>query len=793
MTCPDFVAWLESHLLSDDSTSQPAPFAIPSSYDTPPPSELTRDKVVEVMWGYVQQYSSRGVLLPCCAVLTTTKVIVEKMCVAGPQAAGGSRGGEITPHLPDLRPCTILPLGNLQHGVVGPSHAYLRLEEAFVGKSGLFTLYAVNTAALSRFADILRDCCDQLDINTPFDVLDLSDQSDLLRELRRREEERLGVTSSCLTFVSLVRMKVKGRDPVTPILLVLSQNVVYFLDTSCVYWPPATFELAHEGNIHLQALREVSIYDIKVLDVDTDQSSTNSNAEGDKVSRKDKTADKRRMEKDASVSEFPPLPGTQTDFTPSHLTVQTPSPAGEDQDPETVHLQFSSSSACNTFLSHLACLQAHQNKLAAPFVREREAPEGGNETVGMGDGHFNIPIADKPAHFHSSPGDKPKSLTSAIDTNMAAQNQTQNNSGLLQVECGGAASMQSQGHGTTLQAQGYSTALQGGDSNGELNVRAESGSKTGMAGEAGSGVVETASPASQRKNSVTSQDIDCVGDVVDGGAAASSRTAAVGSSGDLMVVETDNSNARPSFSVGEDVNSKPTLSSHVHADIKLPVSDNVGFRPTIPASLVSGGNHPASSLPSSYEYKGFGFGPTHSLLSVTAPWQSSHRVSTSAYSSAQETSVYSGETSNSEYSSAYLSDKDMYPGATESSERGGVSSQQGEGQGRLSVKVEVYVGRGLPDIQSSGEYEESDSAKTIPTQLEQDLRASVRTYTLLHSLPSRMRPLSLMTGKELVTFFLSKIAGTPSSSSSTSSSLSPSATASASEASANKTITRSLR
>ncbi|KAK7102430.1 uncharacterized protein [Littorina saxatilis] len=343
MASLDFVSWLEDRLLGEDASPNHPPPA--PSLDDPGGTAASpnTDQVMDVMWCYAQQYSNPAVIFPCCAVLTTTKVIVERL--------SGLAEESTFPGIPELRPCVILPLGSIQHLVVGPCHAYLRLEEAFVGKGGLFTLFAVEKSALTHFADTLKDCCMQLDVTSPLDVLDLSHQSDLLTEVCRREEI-CGLPSDRLAFVELVKMKERGE--VKSCLLVLSENLVYCLDLACVYWPPATFESAHEGTIHLKVLREFSIMEhIADLALHAADHSDNSSSGQGKV-----------------------------DFTPTSITMQVKSVVSENSQRELV-LLFSLCSSRDTFLDRLTNLRAEHAHRMSPSVRE--APEGGNESQDVAD------------------------------------------------------------------------------------------------------------------------------------------------------------------------------------------------------------------------------------------------------------------------------------------------------------------------------------------------------------------------------------------------------------------------
>ena len=349
MSCLDFVSWLEHRLLSDDSTHaslSPFPPRTLSQGSADSVPAAPGDQVLDVMWCSTQQYSAMGVVFPCCVVLTTTKIIVERLM--GSAGDGGFAG------VPELRPCVILPLGSIQQVVVGPCHSYLRLEEAFVGKGGLFTLFALDTSVLKHFADMLKSSCEQINATASLDTLDLSLQSDLLTEVCHREEG-LGLPSDRLAFTLLV--KVKEAREVKPSLLVLSENIVYCLDTACVYWPPPTFQSAHEGAIHLKVLKEFSIMD-HIVDLAL-HTSTQESVQGGKV-----------------------------DFTPISLSMQVKSPFSSSSSSSSSHqgelvFFFSTCSARDNFLDRLTNLRAEHAHRMSPSIRE--APEGGNESLDVAD------------------------------------------------------------------------------------------------------------------------------------------------------------------------------------------------------------------------------------------------------------------------------------------------------------------------------------------------------------------------------------------------------------------------
>ncbi|XP_076468739.1 nischarin-like isoform X2 [Babylonia areolata] len=346
MSSLDFVCWLEERLLSDDAasphshTQRPPP---PSSQDNPKSSfSASSDQVMDVMWCHAQQSSSQAHVFPCCAVLTSTKVIVERLWGRGEKSG--------FPGVPELSPCIILPLGSIQQVVVGPCHAYLRLEEAFVGEGGLFTLFALDAGLLKNFADSLKDCCAQLGMSGPLDVLDLSLQSDLLTEVCRREEG-LGLPSDRLAFTLMVKVREGGE--VGRCMLVLSENLVYCVDVDCVHWPPPTFQhCGDHDQMGLKVVREFSIMDhITDLSLHTPHTTTTTTTSHGHL-----------------------------DFRSVPLAMQVH--ISDHHQGELVFL-FDACSARDNFLDRLTNLRAEHAHRMSPSVRE--APEGGNESLDVAD------------------------------------------------------------------------------------------------------------------------------------------------------------------------------------------------------------------------------------------------------------------------------------------------------------------------------------------------------------------------------------------------------------------------
>ncbi|CAG5120433.1 unnamed protein product, partial [Candidula unifasciata] len=238
VTDTSFLVWLNKHLFSHREEIQ---------YGSSERSQQEKEAIIDIVWCYAEQLSKPGILFPCCAVLTKKRLFIEKL--TGLNAS--------FPNVPELRPCCMMSLQNIQQLVLGPCHAFLRLEEAFVGKSGVFTLFCFEIQGLKMFFNKLFKSCCNLDVINSYSFIDLTVRSDLLRIIALKEEQSSGVSSDRLVSAALVQLK----DSSVFNLLVLSENKVYCLDLDCVHWPPASYETSPEAAIRFNVLHEFSIKD----------------------------------------------------------------------------------------------------------------------------------------------------------------------------------------------------------------------------------------------------------------------------------------------------------------------------------------------------------------------------------------------------------------------------------------------------------------------------------------------------------------------------------------------------
>ncbi|GFS06975.1 nischarin [Elysia marginata] len=243
MSDKEFVSWLEGELLPERG-SLPTQAAHTSGQGG--------DSIVDIFWCYSEQLSRPGHLFPCCVIVTRDKVVLERLVSPVERDSATNQAGT-----PRLKLCTIVPICNIQQLVLGPCHAFLRLEEAFVGKPGTYTMFGLEPHGLKRLVGCMLEVCESLDVSNTPDFINLSVQSDLLKEIIAWEERNLSMASDRLAVAILVKELGACRFS----FLVLSENQVYCLDTAFVHWPPASFETSPDMSITFNILHNFSITD----------------------------------------------------------------------------------------------------------------------------------------------------------------------------------------------------------------------------------------------------------------------------------------------------------------------------------------------------------------------------------------------------------------------------------------------------------------------------------------------------------------------------------------------------
>ncbi|XP_046581092.1 uncharacterized protein LOC124288585 [Haliotis rubra] len=312
-------SWLQKQLIGGGSPSR----------------ESTKENILDILWCNAVQYSNPTVFFSCCAVLTKSKIFIERLTDLDSGLPG----------VPDFEPFYILPMCNIQQIVLGCCLAYVKLEESFVGKMGTFILIGLDPSVLKTYVESVKLNCEGMkSLNAP-DILDLSCDSDISRQIFNMED-KFGSSSDRIVYSCVVVAKPSHSR----CLLVLSENRVYLIDIDSIYWPLPSFEAESEEMLQIGVMQNHPITD-RISNISM-YSAVNSVT----------TPKSQLRETNVRFAEF----GLSMIF---HET------AG----PKLFDVLFPSTSSRDFYLDRLTNLRAEHAHRMSPTLREE--PEGGNELV----------------------------------------------------------------------------------------------------------------------------------------------------------------------------------------------------------------------------------------------------------------------------------------------------------------------------------------------------------------------------------------------------------------------------
>ncbi|XP_067683735.1 nischarin-like isoform X2 [Haliotis asinina] len=315
----EFRSWLQKHLIGGGSPSR----------------ESTKENILDILWCNAVQYSNPTVFFSCCAVLTKSKIFIERLTDLDSGLPG----------VPDFEPFYILPMCNIQQIVLGCCLAYVKLEESFVGKMGTFILIGLDPSVLKTYVESFKLNCESMkSLNAP-EILDSSCDSDISRQIFNMED-KFGSSSDRIVYSCVVVAKPSHSR----CLLVLSENRVYLIDIDCIYWPLPSFEADSEEMHQIGVMQNHPITD-RISNISM-YSAVNTVT----------TPKSQLRETNVRFAEF----GLSMIF---HET------AG----PKLFDVLFPSTSSRDFYLDRLTNLRAEHAHRMSPTLREE--PEGGNELV----------------------------------------------------------------------------------------------------------------------------------------------------------------------------------------------------------------------------------------------------------------------------------------------------------------------------------------------------------------------------------------------------------------------------
>ncbi|KAL3852935.1 hypothetical protein ACJMK2_016540 [Sinanodonta woodiana] len=332
-----FTSWLHRRLFGEESEDM-----------------YLQEKLVNIMWCNIVQYSKQENLLPVCVVMTERRIFI--LLLSGKDSG--------FPEVPGMETFYVLPLSNIQQVLVGVCYSYIRLEEAFVGSVGTFALLMPDSDSGKAFYDELCSLFGKEKDSGELDVINCSQNSDLTQQIFDMEEEN-GLCTGRIAFAC------HGRNPGSATLsyLLISENYIYIIKENFLFWPKPTFEVsAFEKGEKFEILKQYSV-EAKISEIReiTLYCSVSKACAENHISHK---SDNLAQVFSPSGSKVPGI-----EFIYSGLSVTFHELLGTHK----FDFFFPSKKAGNMFLDRMTNLREEHAHRMSPSTREE--PEGGNESA----------------------------------------------------------------------------------------------------------------------------------------------------------------------------------------------------------------------------------------------------------------------------------------------------------------------------------------------------------------------------------------------------------------------------
>ncbi|XP_071171413.1 nischarin-like isoform X2 [Mytilus edulis] len=314
----DFATWMQNRLFGTLTDSEPV-----------------AEKIIDILWCMVVQYSNQQVIEPSCVVLTERRIFILRL----------KKGKSTSMNIPEMETFYIMPLSNIHEVLIGACYSFIRLEESFVSSSGTFALVVTDADAGKSFADGVENCLKQDQAVagiSPF--TNHSQYGDLAKHIFKLEDEQ-GLSTGRLAFAMCVT--IAGIEQMA--MLLLSENGVYLIDLDCLFWPKPSY---------ITILEDIKSPNFTFLQ---------NHSIGTKIS--DITINITFKEKHKTLPHQNHIKYEKYGF--SMIFHELIGPVG-------FHVSFFSVKSRDAFLDRLTNLRSEHAHQMSPTIREE--PEGGNES-----------------------------------------------------------------------------------------------------------------------------------------------------------------------------------------------------------------------------------------------------------------------------------------------------------------------------------------------------------------------------------------------------------------------------
>ncbi|GAB1600647.1 nischarin isoform X4 [Argonauta hians] len=166
-----------------------------------------------LFWSYAVQYTHPDVITPTCVVVTQKNIFIQHF-------DGGY--SQDFPGVPHTTTYYILPLCNIQRILIGSN--IVQLEESFVGPSGIFLLYQVESPQIETFINTLKKCYRNNPEQEVPKLIDIS-RHVCFSTLIENVESKEGLYFSEVSFTAIVIYDGRWHT------LAMSEHYLYLIET----------------------------------------------------------------------------------------------------------------------------------------------------------------------------------------------------------------------------------------------------------------------------------------------------------------------------------------------------------------------------------------------------------------------------------------------------------------------------------------------------------------------------------------------------------------------------------
>ena len=231
-------------------------------------TEQREERPVHLLWASSLCYTNPYKQLPTCIFITTENIHVIEV-----HTLKGDIG------FPEMEHIYCIPLMNVQQIVLGYQNMYIRIEEAFMGPQGTFTLLTAGANKTDLFLDSLklayRRAAPDLDqYEDPHVIVNSETDLNLRSMINTIEGQQNASEVQILLYMLVHAVEVTAPYKTNDIhTLVISSKYIYLLREDYILWPQPTFAIGPSSRSQFEIIHAFpimgKIMGIQMYDTDT--------------------------------------------------------------------------------------------------------------------------------------------------------------------------------------------------------------------------------------------------------------------------------------------------------------------------------------------------------------------------------------------------------------------------------------------------------------------------------------------------------------------------------------------